>query len=50
MNRHPDAKLFTALPQNALSFNAYTSSDETHYMHTGTVDDIETYMKYTALR
>lgn len=43
-------KIMSALPQHALTFNAYTSLDETHYMHTGTADELETYMKYTALR
>jgi zinc protease len=43
-------KLMSDLPQHTLTFNAYTSSDETHYMHTGMSDDLETYMKYTALR
>ncbi|MBL8945153.1 MAG: insulinase family protein, partial [Myxococcales bacterium] len=43
-------KLMSDLPQHTLTFNAYTSSDETHYMHTGMADDLETYMKYTALR
>lgn len=44
------AKLMSDLPEHTLTFNAYTSSDETHYMHTGTSDELETYMKYTALR
>ncbi|MCH9688165.1 MAG: insulinase family protein, partial [Deltaproteobacteria bacterium] len=43
-------KLMSHIPQHALTFNAYTSSDETHYMHTGTSDELENYMKYTALR
>ncbi|MEX1366133.1 MAG: insulinase family protein, partial [Nannocystaceae bacterium] len=43
-------KLMSHLPQHSLTFNAYTSSDETHYMHTGTPDELEHYMKYTALR
>lgn len=43
-------KLMSDLPQHTLTFNAYTSSDETHYMHTGTSEELETYMKYTALR
>ncbi len=43
-------KLMSHIPQHALTFNAYTSSDETHYMHTGTADELENYMKYTALR
>jgi predicted Zn-dependent peptidase len=37
-------------PQHTLFFNAYTAADETHYIHTGTVSELETYMKYTALR
>ncbi len=44
------AKLMSDLPEHTLTFNAYTSNDETHYMHTGTSDELETYMKYTALR
>jgi zinc protease len=44
------AKLMSTLPQHTLFFNAYTASDETHYMHTGTADELETYTKYTALR
>lgn len=43
-------KLMSALPQHTLSFNAYTTADETHYMHTGTSDELENYFKYTALR
>lgn len=43
-------KLMLDLPQHSLTFNAYTSSDQTHYMHTGTSDELETYMKYTSLR
>lgn len=44
------AKIMSDLPRHALFFNAYTSADETHYMHMGTSDELETYMKYTALR
>ncbi len=44
------AKIMSDLPRHALFFNAYTSADETHYMHTGKSDEIETYMKYTATR
>src|SRR5262245_45816977 len=43
-------KLMLDLPQHSLIFNAYTSADETHYMHTGTADELERYVKYTALR
>ncbi|MCA9719310.1 MAG: insulinase family protein, partial [Myxococcales bacterium] len=43
-------RLMQELPRHALSFNAYTSSDETHYMHTGTSDELEHYMRYTAMR
>jgi zinc protease len=43
-------KLMSALPQHTLSFNAYTTADETHYMHTGTAEELENYFKYTALR
>jgi zinc protease len=43
-------KLMSDLPQHTLTFNAYTSADETHYQHTGTADQLETYMKYTAMR
>ncbi len=43
-------RLMQELPQHSLTFNAYTSSDETHYMHTGTADEIEEYMRYTAMR
>lgn len=43
-------KLMLDLPQHSLSFNAYTSADETHYMHTGTREELERYIKYTALR
>lgn len=43
-------KLMSDIQQHALSFNAYTSSDQTHYMHTGLSDELETYMKYTAKR
>ena len=43
-------RLMQELPQHSLTFNAYTSSDETHYMHTGTADEIEQYMRYTAMR
>ncbi len=43
-------RLMLDLPQHSLSFNAYTSADQTHYMHTGSVDELERYMQYTALR
>lgn len=43
-------KLMLDLPQHSLTFNAYTSADETHYMHTGTREELERYVKYTALR
>jgi len=43
-------KIMSDLPAHALTFNAYTSPDQTHYMHTGTADELENYMKYTALR
>lgn len=43
-------KLMSDLPQHTLTFNAYTSADETHYQHTGTANELETYMKYTAMR
>jgi zinc protease len=43
-------KLMLDIPQHSLTFNAYTSADETHYMHTGTADELERYVKYTALR
>lgn len=43
-------KLMLDLPQHSLTFNAYTSADETHYMHTGTAEELERYVKYTALR
>lgn len=43
-------KIMLDLPQHSLSFNAYTSPDETHYMHTGPVEELETYVKYTAAR
>jgi zinc protease len=43
-------KLMLDLPQHSLTFNAYTSSDETHYMHTGTAEELERYVRYTALR
>jgi zinc protease len=43
-------RVMSDLPQHALSFNAYTAADQTHYMHTGTSDELERYMKYTALR
>ncbi|MBL4687660.1 MAG: insulinase family protein, partial [Nannocystaceae bacterium] len=42
--------LFTDAPTHTLTFNAYTAADITHYMHTGTTDELETYMKYTKLR
>jgi zinc protease len=43
-------RLMLDLPQHSLTFNAYTAPDETHYMHTGTADELERYVKYTALR
>ncbi len=47
----PDTtRLMQALPQHTLFFNAYTSSDETHYMHLGLSGELENYFKYTARR
>lgn len=43
-------RLMLDLPQHSLTFNAYTAADQTHYMHTGTADELERYVKYTALR
>lgn len=43
-------KLMSDLQQHALSFNAYTSPDQTHYMHTGLSSELETYMNYTSKR
>jgi len=43
-------RLMLDLPQHSLTFNAYTAADETHYMHTGTAEELERYVKYTALR
>lgn len=43
-------RVMSHLPQHTLFFNAYTAADQTHYMHTGTSDELEQYMKYTALR
>lgn len=43
-------KIMLDLPQHSLFFNAYTSPDETHYMHNGPTAELETYMKYTAKR
>ncbi|MCA9691241.1 MAG: insulinase family protein [Nannocystaceae bacterium] len=43
-------KVMSELQRRSLGFNAYTSNDETHYMHTGTLDDLEAYFEYTALR
>ncbi|MCX4242676.1 M16 family metallopeptidase [Paraliomyxa miuraensis] len=43
-------RLMLDLPQHSLTFNAYTAPDQTHYMHTGTSDELERYVKYTALR
>lgn len=43
-------RLMLDLPQHSLTFNAYTAADQTHYMHTGTPDELERYIKYTALR
>lgn len=43
-------RLMLDLPQHSLTFNAYTAADQTHYMHTGTSDELERYVKYTALR
>ena len=42
--------IMSQLPQHSLFFNAYTAADETHYIHTGTAAELETYMKYTRLR
>jgi zinc protease len=47
----PDSPLIMShVPQHTLFFNAYTAPDETHYIHTGTAEELETYMKYTKLR
>lgn len=47
----PDSPLIMShVPQHTLFFNAYTAPDETHYIHTGTAAELETYMKYTKLR
>ncbi len=47
----PDStRLMQEIPRHTLSFNAFTSSDETHYMHTGLSEELESYMKYTARR
>jgi len=43
-------RVMSDLPQHTLFFNAYTAADQTHYMHTGTSDKLERYMKYSALR
>lgn len=43
-------RLMQALPQHTLFFNAFTSSDETHYMHMGLSGELENYFKYTARR
>ncbi|HWB78960.1 MAG TPA: pitrilysin family protein, partial [Nannocystaceae bacterium] len=43
-------RLMSDLPQHSLFFNAYTAADQTHYMHTGTSDELERYFKYSALR
>lgn len=42
--------LFRDIPNHTLFFNAYTAADHTHYMHLGTGDELETFMKYTQLR
>ncbi|MCA9658129.1 MAG: insulinase family protein [Myxococcales bacterium] len=42
--------IMSVLPQHTLFYNAYTSNDETHYIHTGVASNLETYMKYTAQR
>ncbi len=43
-------RLMQALPRHTLFFNAYTSSDETHYQHLGLSTEVENYFKYTARR
>ena len=43
-------RVMSDIAQHTLFFNAYTAPDQTHYIHTGTADELETYMKYTALR
>lgn len=43
-------RLMQALPQHTLFFNAFTSADETHYMHMGLSGELENYFKYTARR
>lgn len=42
--------VMSELQEHALSFNAYTSLDHTHYSNTGTLDDIDTYLRHTAMR
>lgn len=47
----PDStRLMQELPRHTLFFNAFTSSDETHYMHMGLSNELENYFKYTARR
>lgn len=43
-------RVMSDLPQHTLFFNAYTAADQTHYMHTGTSDELEYYFKVSALR
>ncbi|MEM6296444.1 MAG: insulinase family protein, partial [Myxococcota bacterium] len=43
-------RLMQELPRHTLFFNAYTSADETHYMHNGLSGELENYFKYTARR
>jgi|GEM_PF-1190013 len=43
-------RLMQELPRHTLFFNAYTSADETHYMHMGLSNELENYFKYTARR
>ena len=47
----PDStRLMQELPRHTLFFNAFTSSDVTHYMHLGLSNELENYFKYTARR
>lgn len=43
-------RLMQELPRHTLFFNAFTSADETHYMHMGLSGELENYFKYTARR
>ncbi|MEZ4452025.1 MAG: insulinase family protein [Nannocystaceae bacterium] len=42
--------LMSTIGQHTLFFNAYTSNDETHYIHTGVAAELETYFQYTQKR